>query len=86
MPILNEEIQRVQDLLHQLDEMLNAREEALSLKDLAVAVDIAGSGGRAIATLRKAEQELEEETQDKEYEKLRGGLFAMLEKLGKREV
>jgi hypothetical protein len=84
MPILNEEIERVQELLHQLDEILNAKEEPLALKDLALAVDIAGSGGRAIATLRKAEQELEEKGQDQEYEKLRSGLFALLERLGER--
>jgi hypothetical protein len=80
--VLNEEIERIQLLLRRLDQSL-ARQNDVSLKELAQAVHTAGDGGRSIAQLKKFAKEMDSARTDEEYEKARAGLFATLAKLGK---
>ena len=82
---LAEEIERIQALLRRLDGTLAEKDE-ITLKDLAQAVTTAGVGGRSIAQLRKFEKELEMAVKDADYEQARASLFAMLEKLERRQA
>jgi hypothetical protein len=79
---LAEEIERIRALLHRLDAMLAEKEE-LPLKDLAQAIDIASSGGKSIAWLRKYECGLGEAAQEGDTQQLRAQLLEMLAALEK---
>ncbi len=82
--LLGEEIERIQALLRQLDDLLSAQKEDVSLKELAQAVRTAGEGGRSIAQLRKVARELQAAVLDEETRQLQASLLTLLDRLGQR--
>lgn len=82
--LLDEEIERIQTLLRQLDELLSERLEDVSLKDLAQAVHTAGEGGRSIAQLRQVARELQAAVLDEETRQLQTSLLTLLDRLSER--
>ncbi len=79
---LDEEIDRIQELLRRLDASLADGEGKVPLKDLEQAVRTAGNGGKAIAQLRKFARELQAVVTDEDYERKRAALLDTLKQLG----